>query len=153
MDDGTEATASDNVALNPKFRHQEATLLNALLQSSDYGVLVSGLDREDIVANRRLGEMFGVSPRQVVEMDPDFVRSLALSRVRDPQAFQDVLGRVYADPLLTYEDEIEWSASLSTLCAGIPPLFLAPIISLPEDYGRSSTFPKPSGCNRKWKRS
>ena len=137
MDDGTEATASDNVALNPKFRHQEAMLLNALLQSSDYGVLVSGLDREDIVANRRLGELFGVSPRHVVEMAPDAVRALALSRVRDPQAFQEVLNRVYADPLLTHEDEIA--------LVGEPPRTLhrytAPIFGLDhQPAGRLWTF-------------
>lgn len=97
----------DNVALNPKFRKQEAALLNALLQSSDYGVLVSGLDREDIVANRRLGELFEVSPLQVVQTDPDAVRALALSRVRDPNTFEEVLRNVYADPLLTYEDDLE----------------------------------------------
>lgn len=103
----TSAFDFNNVALNPKFQHQEAALLNALLQSSDYGVLVSGLDREDIVANRRLGELFGVSPQQVVRTDPDAVRALALSRVRNPEMFEEVLRRVYADPMLTYEDEIE----------------------------------------------
>ena len=99
--------ASDHVALNPKFQQQEAALLNALLQSSDYGVLVSGLDREDIVANRRLGELFGVSPEQVVRTDPAAVRALALSRVRHPQVFEEILHRVDADPLLIHEDEIE----------------------------------------------
>ena len=96
-----------SVALNPRFQRQEATLLNALLQSSDYGVLLSGLDREDILANRRLGELFSVSPQQVVRTDPDAVRAIALSRVRDPDAFEAVLQRMYAEPLRSLEDEIE----------------------------------------------
>ena len=96
-----------NVALNPRFQRQEATLLNALLQSSDYGVLLSGLDREDILANRRLGELFSVSPQEVVRTDPDAVRAIALSRVRDPGAFEAVLQRMYAEPLQSLEDEIE----------------------------------------------
>lgn len=107
MDETYQPPGFASVAVNPRFQQQEATLLNALLQSSDYGVLLSGLDREDILANRRLGELFSVSPQEVVRTDPDAVRAIALSRVRDPQAFETVVARMYAEPLRSQVDEIE----------------------------------------------
>jgi signal transduction histidine kinase len=97
----------EDIALHPLYRHREQALLHALLQSIDYGVLVSGLDRQDIVANRRLGELFSIPPRLVVESDPDTVRAWARSRVRHPARFEAMIQRAYADPYFTGEDEVE----------------------------------------------
>ncbi len=137
MDETYQPPGFASVAVNPRFQQHEATLLNALLQSSDYGVLLSGLDREDILANRRLGELFSVSPQEVVRTDPNAVRAIALSRVRDPQAFETVVARLYAEPLRSQADEIE--------LLGNPPRFLhrytAPIFGADgQPVGRLWTF-------------
>jgi signal transduction histidine kinase len=95
------------LGLHPGFRDKEGALLAALLQSTDYGVLVSGLDRQDLVANRRLGELFTMPPQLIVENDPDAVRGWARSRVKTPDVFDSVLERAYDDPYLIHEDELE----------------------------------------------
>ena len=153
MDETYQPPGFASVAVNPRFQQQEATLLNALLQSSDYGVLLSGLDREDILANRRLGELFSVSPQEVVRTDPDAVRAIALSRVRDPQAFETAVTRMYAEPLRSQADEIE--------LLGNPPRFLhrytAPIFGadgqpvgrlwdIPGHYGNTATAIRGAGA-------
>ena len=97
----------EDIALNPNFREQEEALLHALLQATDYGILLSGLDRQDIIANRRLGELFGVTPQNVVESSPEAVRALVRAHFQDPEAFDSLLQEIYADPLLRYQDEIE----------------------------------------------
>jgi signal transduction histidine kinase len=100
-------SAPETVALNPQFRANEGALFHALLQATDYGILMTGLDRQDIVANRRLGEIFAMPPQAIVETGPDNTREHARALVRDPQAFDELLQRTYADPMLTYEDELE----------------------------------------------
>jgi signal transduction histidine kinase len=97
----------EEIALNPSVRDDESALLRALLQATDYGILMTGLDRQDMIANRRLGEMFDLTPQQIVEMDPQAVRALARTRFRDPVAFEELLEEIYADPDLVREDELE----------------------------------------------
>ncbi len=97
----------EDIALNPQFRENESALLHALLQATDYGVLVSGLDRQDILANARLGELFNLAPHEIVLTEPNVVRELALRQARDPRAFDHLLQRAYADPALAHEDEVD----------------------------------------------
>ena len=99
--------AETEIGLNSRIRHTELELLHALLQSIDYGVLVSGLDRQDIIANRKLSQLFGINAQEVVNTDPDSVRAYAISRVKNKEAFVSLLERAYADPLLSSTDEIE----------------------------------------------
>src|SRR5437867_4831405 len=80
-------TTSAPIALNPQVRGREGALLSALLQATDYAILMSTLDRQDLVANRRMGEMFDLAPHEIVEMAPEPVRALARARFRDPEAF------------------------------------------------------------------
>lgn len=127
----------DDIALNPLFRENERALLHALLQATDYGILLSGLDRQDIIANRRLGELFQLVPQDIVETTPDAVREKVLPRVRDPEVFARLLDRIYTDPLLTQEDEIDLAAD--------PPRtlrrFTGPVVDGPaHPIGRLWTF-------------
>jgi len=107
MNTDGETIPLQGFALNPHFRENERALLHALLQATDYGILVTGLDRQDILANPRLGVLFDIAPQEIVRTDPEAVRALARRRVRDPQAFDALLNRIYTDPARVYEDEIE----------------------------------------------
>jgi signal transduction histidine kinase len=97
----------DDIALNPHVRERERALLRALLQATDYGILVSDLARQDILANRRLGELFTVNPQTVVETDPRSVRELVRNRLEEPDAFDRRLQEIYSDAELTVQDELE----------------------------------------------
>lgn len=95
-----------DIALNPHFRENGEALLRSLLQATDYGILLSGLDRQDILANRRLGELFQCAPDEVVQADPADVRQHARSFVREPERFEEILNETYSDPCCTFEDEL-----------------------------------------------
>ncbi len=103
---GPDDPLLDEIALNPKFRHNEGALLRALLQATDYGILLSGLDRQDILANDRMGQLFSCAPHEIVRSEPELVRRQAQARVRLPEAFEETLHRAYADPSSTFEDEL-----------------------------------------------
>ncbi len=107
MHDNPPDQAYEEIGINPAYAALEPELLRALLQATDYGVLVSGLDRQDIIANRKLTQLFGLSAAQVVQMEPDKVREWAVSRARDRDQFLLLLQRAYADPYLTAYDEVE----------------------------------------------
>src|SRR5947209_20334800 len=106
MEPPDNADAPEDIALNPQFREDERALLHALLQATDYGILMSGPDRQDIVANRRLGELFDVTPQLLVETQPEDARALARNRLRHPEGFDALLHTIYSDPEMTHEDEL-----------------------------------------------
>lgn len=86
---------------------QQTELLCALLQSTDYGVLVTDHQGDDLIANRRLGELFDLDPDAIVRLEPQQVRRQTLKKLRDPEGFVRRLEEIYHQPDLTVEDEIE----------------------------------------------
>ena len=109
----------------------------ALLQAVDNGILMSGVDRQDIVANRRLGELFSMTPQDIVENDPTANRRRLRSLLRDPQAFEARLEETYADPERAYSDELE----VMTEPARILRRFTGPVARQDgEIFGRIWTF-------------
>ena len=77
----------NKIALNPLYLESEEALLRSLMQSTDYGILLSGLDRHDILANQKLGDLFACEAQEVVEGKPDSVREMTHAIVKDPDAF------------------------------------------------------------------
>jgi len=82
-------------------------LIQALFRATDYGVLMTDLEGTDILCNPRFGVLFGLEPEQVVQMRREEVRRMALTRVKDPEGFNTLIERVYTDPWLEFQDEIE----------------------------------------------
>lgn len=106
--EGSNTTPKPNyISLNPQFRENEGALVQSLLEATDYGILLSGLNRQDILANRKLGELFYCEPQAIVENEPEGGRQLAHAVVSDPDDFDRKLVETYSDPLLSYEDELE----------------------------------------------
>lgn len=95
------------IALSPLVTGSEASIIQALLCATDHGILMTDLRGMDVVCNPRFGELFGIDPQVVVHSIRDEVRRMALQRVKDPEGFTAVMERLYADPLLEHEDEIE----------------------------------------------
>ncbi len=85
----------------------ERDMLHALLQSAEYGILATGLDRQDLIANAKLALLFSIPARSVVETDPDSVRAWAVSQVASQKQFLEGLERAYSDPWVSFTDEIE----------------------------------------------
>src|SRR5437870_11712016 len=76
----------------------QTDLLCALLQSTDYGILMTDHEGRDLVCNRRLGALFGLDPQEAVERSPESVRRMVLRRVEDPRRFARRLEQIYAQP-------------------------------------------------------
>jgi PAS domain-containing protein len=97
---------STGVAVNP-FAGEEVSLLRALLQSTEEGVLMTTHEGQDVVCNRRFGELFGLDITETVRSSRDEVRRRVLERVAHPEQFVALLEKIYSDPDLVWEDEIE----------------------------------------------
>ncbi len=86
---------------------QYETLIQALFRATDYGVLMTDLEGKDILCNPRFGWLFGIEPNVVARLPQEEMRRFALSRMKHPEAYIALMERLYADPLLEFEDEIE----------------------------------------------
>src|SRR5436190_19371858 len=84
-----------------------ADLAMALLQATDYGILMTDPQGRDLVGNRRFGELFGVDVGGVVEMSRSEVRDAMRVRLRDPDAFFARVDAIYQSPDWEGEDEVE----------------------------------------------
>jgi PAS domain S-box-containing protein len=95
------------LAVRALSEEEQSELVRALLQSTDYGVLVTDPQGNDLIANRRLGELFGLDPQQVVRLSSEEVRRGLLGKLHDPDGFVRRLEEIYRAPDLIVEDEVE----------------------------------------------
>jgi len=93
-----------------------SSILRGLLLATDEGVLVTDLDHRSLAANQKFGELFRITPEQVVSMDPEALRRKVYPRLQDPDAWKRQLDEIYALPDRIHEDEME--------LIGEPPVFL-----------------------------
>lgn len=84
-----------------------AAILRSLLLFSDEGILVTDLEHRSLAANEKFGELFKVTPAEVVAMEPEAVRKRVYPRLQDPGAWKQQLDEIYAQPELVREDELE----------------------------------------------
>src|SRR5438034_11806887 len=84
-----------------------ADLAFALLQATDYGILMTDPQGRDLVGNRRFGELFGVDVGGVVDMSRSQVRAAMRARLRDPDAFFERVDAIYQSPNWEGEEEVE----------------------------------------------
>jgi signal transduction histidine kinase len=87
--------------------NDELLLLRAMLQASDYGVLMSDATRLDRLCNQRFCNMFGLDSLETLRSQPDYVRAELVPRLKDGAGFIQTLEAVYADPRRVLEDEVE----------------------------------------------
>lgn len=105
-----------DVALRPDWHAISAPIIQALLRSTKQGVLMTDHHKNDILCNPRFAELFDVDPELIVRMPSSEVRRMAMVRIKDPDAFSAEMERIYADPEMEQEDEIELNTT--------PPRFL-----------------------------
>lgn len=97
-------------------------VLQAILASVEYGVLLTDLDHVAIACNRRFGEIFGISIEAVVASDADSVRGMVKDRIVDPDAWMHELEKVYADPMNSLEDVLKLRSPDTTLRRSTVPI-------------------------------
>ena len=95
------------LAIHGSVRGNELPIIEALLCSTEHGILMTDLAGNDILCNPRFGELFGVDPDEIVTLSRDVVRRIALSRVRDRAEFVRRIEDIYGHPEVEYEDDIE----------------------------------------------
>jgi signal transduction histidine kinase len=93
--------------LTPAMVGMESPIIQALLSSTDYGILMTDHSGNDILCNSRFGQLFDIDPAWVVRTAREEVRREAMARVKDPAEFEQLIERIYADPTLEREDEIQ----------------------------------------------
>ncbi len=110
------ATPLPDVALRPDWHAIAAPIIQALLRSTKQGILMTDHNKNDILCNPRFAELFDVDPELIVRLPSSEVRRMAMVRVKDPEAFSAEMERIYANPEMEHEDEVELSTT--------PPRFL-----------------------------
>src|SRR5579871_5311077 len=96
-----------NAGVEPVRSNQYEVLIQSLFRATDYGVLTTDLEGKDILCNPRFGTLFGIDPEIVAQLPQEEMRRFALSCMKDPTAFTVLMDRLYADPRLEFEDEVE----------------------------------------------
>src|SRR5437868_4473697 len=88
----------ERLAVRQIVAESAADLACALLQATDYGILMTDLEGRDLVGNRRFGELFGVDVGGIVEMSREQVRAAMRARLRDPDQFFERVDAIYQTP-------------------------------------------------------
>lgn len=81
-------------------------LFDSVLADSDYGILVTDLDHQSLLCNRRFGEIWGVDIDRVVRASADDVREYVVNRVQDLESWSENLEVIYRDPRAVQIDEL-----------------------------------------------
>jgi signal transduction histidine kinase len=101
------AAGPERLAVRQIVAESAADLACALLQATDYGILMTDREGRDLVGNRRFGELFGVDVSGIVEMDREQVRSAMRARLKDPDDFFERVDSIYRTPEWEGEEEVE----------------------------------------------
>ncbi len=102
--------SSPHLALRHLIQDQTESVLASILDSLDYGVLLTDLGHLSLACNQRFGELFRIPIRDVVKEEPLQVREMVRSVLRDYDAWAQNLEEVYADPERV-QDDLLWLAN------------------------------------------
>src|SRR5262245_46657019 len=86
------------VATRPMPDRTVAAILRSLLLFSDEGILVTDLEHRSLAANEKFGELFHVTPAEVVAMEPEQLRERVYPRLQAPDEWKRQLDEIYAQP-------------------------------------------------------
>jgi signal transduction histidine kinase len=81
-------------------------LFNSVVADSDYGILVTDLNHQSLLCNRRFGELWDVEISRVVQASVDGVRSYVAQRVTDLESWERNLEEIYLDTKAVQIDEL-----------------------------------------------
>src|SRR5436305_11431723 len=98
IEENSPAHGAERLAVRGIVAESAADLACALLQATDYGILMTDPQGRDLVGNRRFGEIFGVDASGVVEMSRPQVRAAMRARLRDPDRFFERVDAIYRAP-------------------------------------------------------
>ncbi len=96
-----------NVAVRALDDPTSDAILRALLLNTDDAVLVTDLDHHSLACNDRFARIFNVAAQTVVKMEVEDLRAVVTPRLKDPDAWVRQLDEIYAEPELTFQDEME----------------------------------------------
>src|SRR5689334_24610957 len=95
---------AERLAVRGIVAESAADLACALLQATDYGILMTDPQGRDLVGNRRFGELFGVDVGGIVEMSRTEVRAAMRARLKEPDEFFKRVDAIYRTPEWEGED-------------------------------------------------
>lgn len=99
--------SSEDLAYSPSSGLDNEWLVQAALESSDYGMLVTTRDRRVIAVNRRFGEFYDVDFRNAIELGIDGLQEIIFSRVKRAHEWKARTDVVVEDPNLKFHDHVE----------------------------------------------
>lgn len=85
----------------------QLNLLDAILQATELGMLVTDLDHRIVACNARFGEIFCVDMRESIRLAPHELRRRVLPLIVRSDDWLKNLDEVYEKPDLKYSDQIQ----------------------------------------------
>lgn len=122
-------------------------MLRAVIAEADAGILVTDLEHQSLICNRRFGEIWGVDIESVVAASVDEVRADVLHRIVDLEGWRLNLESLYADPFSTQTDELVLKAPFAVVRR-----FSGPVLDGDgRPVGRLWTFLDVTRSHRRWR--
>lgn len=98
---------SADFALRDLIADQAENILGSILNSVDYGVLLTDLGHLSLACNQQFGRLFMIPIRDVVANDPGGVREMVKLRIKDYESWARGQDELYGDPMCV-QDDILW---------------------------------------------
>jgi diguanylate cyclase (GGDEF)-like protein/PAS domain S-box-containing protein len=88
--------------------HNTVSLFASTFESTADGIIVTSLDRKIITCNKKFVKMWNVDQEVLDSKDGQRLMQSVVGQLRDPESFAQVLERLYADPMSSSTDLIEF---------------------------------------------
>jgi signal transduction histidine kinase len=112
------------------------SFLKSILDSVDFGILLTDLDHRALACNLRFGHLWGVDIESVVKCDAESVRRMVGHRIKDQDSWLENLENIYAKSDATQLDVIRLTTPERVLSR-----FTGPVLNDAGDpIGRLWTF-------------
>jgi len=103
----TQRTAlPPQVAVRSLVSSQAEALFHSVLNSVEFGIMVTDLNHMALACNGRFGDLWGIDIEAAVASQPDAVREMARQRIVDFDGWFSNLAEVYADPHRVQNDDL-----------------------------------------------
>jgi len=103
--DEVESEAQDESRLQAALRDRE--LLEALYNSTQYGILMLDKDMKIVAANKVFGDIFGTQPEAFMGVSAEWLRRWVVKHAADPQRAASILDHLLSNDDAVMDDELE----------------------------------------------
>ncbi|MHC4714557.1 MAG: two-component system sensor histidine kinase NtrB [Planctomycetota bacterium] len=81
--------------------------LEALYDSTQYGILMLDADRKIVAANKVFGQIFGTEPQAFIGVSAEWLRRWVIKHAADGERARAIIDELLGDPSAVFDDELD----------------------------------------------